>query len=156
MNTPRKSNHKTGILDYASPKERPRITSFGDEEDYGHGRDDQDIDRGARLSSKTPGPRKTRLSIPYTTPASQFLYGTSVVIAALHSKRRKLYKLYLYSGDDRSSVPDASLRRLARARGIETIIIKSDGLSLMDRMSGGRPHNVCTMLVTQRSNSANT
>ncbi|KAI9671946.1 MAG: hypothetical protein M1817_002323 [Caeruleum heppii] len=86
---------------------------------------------------------KTLLSIPYTTAASEFLYGTSSVRAALRSGRRKLYKLYIYSGDHRSRVAeDDALRREARQVGVEVVTMREeDELRVMDKMCQGRPHN---------------
>ena len=84
------------------------------------------------------------LSIPYTTPASEFLYGTSVVIAALLSSRRQLYKLYIYDGYNREDrEKDEEIRRLALRNGVVAEKVKGHWLRLMDKMSGGRPHNVC-------------
>jgi 21S rRNA (GM2251-2'-O)-methyltransferase len=89
----------------------------------------------------------TRLpvSIPYTTPASEFLYGTSVVEAALNSRRvprRKHYKLYIYNGDNREAVQrDAGLERLAKKNGVDVVRVSGDWLRILDKMSGGRPHN---------------
>ena len=82
------------------------------------------------------------LSIPYTTPASEFLYGTSVVTAALKSDRRKLYKLYLYNGENRENVSqDMGIRKLALSRSVEVSKVQGDWLRMMDKMSAGRPHN---------------
>lgn len=82
------------------------------------------------------------LSIPYTTPASEFLYGTSVVTAALKSDRRKLYKLYLYNGENRENVSqNMGIRKLALSRGVEVSKVQGDWLRMMDKMSAGRPHN---------------
>jgi 21S rRNA (GM2251-2'-O)-methyltransferase len=67
-----------------------------------------------------------------------------VVEAALNSQRdprRKLYKLYIYTGENRDSVDPARLERLARRKGIEVARVGGDWLRLMDKMSGGRPHN---------------
>ena len=136
-----RSDKTTANLYRARSNERLRNTNFDDEDDHGNNYNgDRDVDRPTRTSTDTPGNRKTQLSIPYTTPASQFLFGTSVVTAALKSKRRKLYKLYLYRGNNRSSVADDSIQKLARLRGIETTI--TSDASLLDKMSGGRPHNV--------------
>ena len=86
---------------------------------------------------------KTPISIPYTTAASEFLYGTSVVIAALRVARRKLYKLYIYQGLNRDGTnQDKRIERLARSRNLEIEKVGNDGLRLMDKMSSGRPHNV--------------
>ena len=83
------------------------------------------------------------LSIPYTTPASEFLYGTSVITAALNAQRRKLYKLYMYDGENREvRVQDQSIYKLALANGVKVVRVQGDWLRLMDKMSTGRPHNV--------------
>jgi 21S rRNA (GM2251-2'-O)-methyltransferase len=85
------------------------------------------------------------LSIPYTTPASEFLYGSSVVQAAINSSRhprRKLYKLYIYTGENRENVErDASVERLAKKNAIPVQHVSGEWLRLMDKMSSGRPHN---------------
>jgi 21S rRNA (GM2251-2'-O)-methyltransferase len=103
-------------------------------------RDDESASQ-SRIDTRIP------VSIPYTTPASEFLYGTSVVEAALSSRRvprRKHYKLYIYNGDNRegSSVQrDAGLERLAKKNGVDVVRVSGDWLRVMDKMSGGRPHN---------------
>jgi 21S rRNA (GM2251-2'-O)-methyltransferase len=88
--------------------------------------------------------KRIPLSIPYTTPASEFLYGTSVVEAALNSqgqRRRKLYKLYVYAGENREDVDPAGLERVARRKGIPVARVGLDWIRVLDKMSGGRPHN---------------
>ncbi|KAL8899824.1 MAG: hypothetical protein Q9192_001384 [Flavoplaca navasiana] len=88
--------------------------------------------------------RKTNapLVIPYTTPASEFLYGHSVVTMALKSSRRTFYKLYLYDGDAAEvRGQDKQVRKLALAANVEVTRVGNDWLKLMDKMSGGRPHN---------------
>lgn len=82
------------------------------------------------------------LSIPYTTAASQFLYGTSTVEAALSTSRRKLYKLYIYQGGNRMRQDkDQSLADLARRKGVQVEYIDETRLPLLNKMSGSRPHN---------------
>lgn len=84
------------------------------------------------------------LSIPYTTPASEFLYGTSVIFAALTAMRRKMYKLYVYNGENREvGVKQSSIEDLARDRRVEVVKVEGDGLRMMDKISTGRAHNVC-------------
>ena len=84
------------------------------------------------------------LAIPYTTSASEFLYGTSVIFAALTAMRRKIYKLYVYSGENREvGVLQYSIQDLARDRKVEVIKVDGDGLRMMDKVSAGRAHNVC-------------
>lgn len=83
------------------------------------------------------------LSIPYTTPASEFLYGTSVVTSALLASRRKLYRLYIYDGDNREvRDQDSRIRRLALDRDVVVERVQGSWLRLMDKTSTGRPHNV--------------
>ena len=97
------------------------------------------------LSSDERPRRKSNapLAIPYTTPASEFLYGHSVVTTALKASRRTFYKLYLYDGDTAEvRGQDRQVRKLALAANIEVTRVGSDWLRLMDKMSGGRPHNV--------------
>ncbi|KAI9048485.1 hypothetical protein LZ554_007319 [Drepanopeziza brunnea f. sp. 'monogermtubi'] len=88
---------------------------------------------------------KIPLSVPYTTPASEFLYGTSVVEAALMSRRipkRKLYKLYIYTGENREDANrDSRIQRLARKNGVDVVRVGNEWVRLMDKMSAGRPHN---------------
>ncbi|MCJ1467485.1 hypothetical protein MMC07_006110 [Pseudocyphellaria aurata] len=80
--------------------------------------------------------------IPYTTAASEFLYGTSVVLAALKFSRRKLYKMYIYTGENRSpSSQDETVRKLALAQSIEVVNVTGSWLQVLDKMSDGRPHN---------------
>lgn len=105
-------------------------------EGYGRDLSRDDDQRSTHRGSTVP------LSMPYTTPASEFLYGTSVITAALMSSRRKLYKLYIYSGDNREvHEQDTRIRELALKRGVIVERVKGDWLRLMDRMSAGRPHN---------------
>ena len=99
----------------------------------------------SRFEGRVPGEAPTPLSIPYTTPASEFLYGTSVVMAALKADHRKFYKLYMYSGENRSIENlDEEVKRLARRRAVEVVKVGSDWVRLLDKMSSGRPHNVST------------
>jgi 21S rRNA (GM2251-2'-O)-methyltransferase len=86
------------------------------------------------------------LSIPYTTPASEFLYGTSAIFAALTAMRRKMYKLYVYSGENREAGGKSdSIQVLAHNRQVEVIKVEGDWLRVMDKLSKGRPHNVCQL-----------
>jgi 21S rRNA (GM2251-2'-O)-methyltransferase len=127
--------------------------------------DPEPFDRSAKYGSKFPsanvprdersssnGPKFTQvadnripLSIPYTTPASEFLYGTSVVESALRSRgepRRQLYKLYIYTGENRKDLDqDARLEILAKRNSVEVVRVGNEWLRVMDKMSGGRPHN---------------
>ena len=98
----------------------------------------------ATLEQRTYRHEEVPVAIPYTTSASEFLYGTSVIRAALEAKRRKCYKLYMYDGDNREARDqDTTIRRLATDNDIVIQRVKGEWLKLMDKMSQGRPHNVC-------------
>ncbi|ORY65416.1 uncharacterized protein BCR38DRAFT_341928 [Pseudomassariella vexata] len=96
---------------------------------------------------KSPPRDDMPIRIHHTTAASQFLYGRSVVEAALKNSRRQLYRLYVYSGEDRQNLAqDAHLERLASQKDVEiTKVADQNGLRMMDKMSGGRPHNGCIL-----------
>lgn len=81
-------------------------------------------------------------TIPYTTPASEFIYGTTAVEAALRCSRRQLYKLYIYqSVDEDLSQTKITLRKLALSRSIPVKMAFGEWDRLLDKMSAGRPHN---------------
>lgn len=79
------------------------------------------------------------MSLPYTTAASEFIYGYSSVLAALRANRRKFYKLYIHS---RASHRDG-LMSLIRREKLFTITneVEDEYLPAMDKASSGRPHN---------------
>ncbi|KAH6985954.1 hypothetical protein BKA56DRAFT_579468 [Ilyonectria sp. MPI-CAGE-AT-0026] len=82
------------------------------------------------------------MTIKYTTAASQFLYGRSVVKAALEQGRRKLYNLYIYGGENRKDSKDNTIMtRLAKKHNIPITIVPNHEQRIMDKMSMGRPHN---------------
>lgn len=82
------------------------------------------------------------MTIKYTTAASQFLYGKSVVKAALEQGRRKLYNLYIYGGENRKDSKDNTIMtRLAKKHNIPITIVPNHEQRIMDKMSMGRPHN---------------
>ena len=112
---------------------RPPRRSWAGEDDSSI----RDHEEPWRVKEKIP------LSIPYTTPASEFLYGTSVIFAALTAMRRKMYKLYVYSGENREvGVKQDSIEDLARDRKVQVIKVDGEWLRIMDKLSAGRPHNV--------------
>ncbi|KAJ5898914.1 tRNA/rRNA methyltransferase SpoU [Penicillium taxi] len=85
-------------------------------------------------------------SVPYTTPASEFIYGTGAVEAALRCSRRQLYKLYLYQATGEELSPTkVSLRKLALSKNIEIKLAFAGWDRLLDKMSSSRPHNGCVL-----------
>ncbi|KAK5745442.1 hypothetical protein LTR17_001312 [Elasticomyces elasticus] len=79
------------------------------------------------------------VSVPYTTAASEFLYGTNVVLAALRAKRRKLYRLHIHPRLFNREGASRDIEALADRAGLKTE--RNADLRLLDKMSDGRPHN---------------
>ncbi|KAG5964794.1 hypothetical protein E4U57_004819 [Claviceps arundinis] len=115
------------------PRQDPRREqeSFDNETDF------------ANVAAASPMKRGMMpLMLSYTTAASQFLYGTSVVKAALEIGRRQMYRLYVYGGENRRDNKDNEiLMDLARSRGVPITVVPTEEQRLMDKMSMGRPHN---------------
>ncbi|KAL4778931.1 Alpha/beta knot methyltransferase [Aspergillus varians] len=86
-------------------------------------------------------------TIPYTTPASEFIYGTAAVEAALRCSQRQLYKLYLYQAaeDEELNSAKAVLRKLALSKDVKVKMAFAEWDRLLDKMSAGRPHNGCIL-----------
>ena len=88
---------------------------------------------------------KPPITVPYTTAASQFLYGTSAVVAALKAQRRKAYTLYLLPGSDgtvEEKRETETVRKLALTAGAKVKVVTDEWLPTLDKMCAGRPHNV--------------
>jgi 21S rRNA (GM2251-2'-O)-methyltransferase len=97
---------------------------------------------GERLAPRERRGNMMPMAIKYTTAASQFLYGKSVVRAALEQGRRQLYRLYIYGGENRQDSRDnALITMLANERNVPITIVPNEDQRLMDKMSMGRPHN---------------
>jgi 21S rRNA (GM2251-2'-O)-methyltransferase len=107
--------------------------------------------RGPRFSEDAPEDDGIPISVPYTTAASQFLYGSNAVLAALRGKRRKLYQLYVHPKIfERESCMEADKKsRYAKPAHEFVSLAKEAGIPfrnefrthLLDKMSDGRPHN---------------
>lgn len=88
-------------------------------------------------------------SIPYTTPASEFIYGTNAVEAALRCSRRKLYKLYIYQAQGEGLSPaKIAIRKLALMNEVQVKMAFAEWERVLDKMSEGRPHNGCIIEVS--------
>ncbi|CAG8355953.1 unnamed protein product [Penicillium salamii] len=106
--------------------------------------------RAHRITDSVPERVKENVkvpdTIPYTTPASEFIYGTSAVEAALRCSRRQLYKLYVYQGtEEELSAAKVTIRKLALSKNITVKMAFAGWDRLMDKMSAGRPHNGCIL-----------
>ncbi|EXM32906.1 hypothetical protein RAB80_002848 [Fusarium oxysporum f. sp. vasinfectum] len=99
------------------------------------GDDSVDIKRGKKKEMMA-------MTLKYTTAASQFLYGRSVVKAALEQNRRKLYNLYIHANENRKYNTDTvTLTRMAKKLNVPIKIVPPEEQRIMDKMSMGRPHN---------------
>jgi 21S rRNA (GM2251-2'-O)-methyltransferase len=99
------------------------------------GDDSVDIKRGKKKEMMA-------MTLKYTTAASQFLYGRSVVKAALEQNRRKLYNLYIHANENRKYNKDTvTLTRMAKKLNVSITIVPPEEQRIMDKMSMGRPHN---------------
>lgn len=125
------------------PAYRTERTSFeGAGNDGRHHGGEGEVEVEGEAKEKKRKAYEPPTSIPYTTAASQFLYGTSTVEAALQSTRRKLYKLYVYQGGNRRGRDkDAYITELAWRRGVKVEHLDESGLSMLNKMSESRPHN---------------
>lgn len=89
---------------------------------------------------------KPPASIPYTTPASEFIYGANAVEAALRCSRRHLYKLYIYQAASEALSPQKiTIRKLALSRGVPVKMAFGLWDRLLDQVSEGRAHNGCVL-----------
>jgi len=100
--------------------------------------------RGSKEDQYTSAEIRGRLpfSLPYTTAASEFLYGHSAVVAALKANRRQLYKLYIHPRASDKPVNSPSIEHLSRSTKVRVIHVDDRWLPLLDKAAKGRPHNV--------------
>ncbi|CAD0024505.1 unnamed protein product [Aureobasidium pullulans] len=104
-------------------------------------RDSRDRDSRDMRPSRDDRDRDAYVSIPYTTAASEFLYGLNVVIAALKAKRRKMYKLYIHSRALTNPASAKTIRVLCKQANLKWEDVDDSFLPKMDKMAQGRPHN---------------
>ncbi|KAF5651354.1 PET56-rRNA (guanosine-2'-O-)-methyltransferase [Fusarium sp. NRRL 52700] len=107
-------------------------------------REDRQNGQGDNSVDNKRGKKKEMMAmtLKYTTAASQFLYGRSVVKAALEQNRRKLYNLYIHANENRKYNTDTvTLTRMAKKLNVPIKIVPPEEQRIMDKMSMGRPHN---------------
>ncbi|KAL1953410.1 hypothetical protein VTO42DRAFT_2849 [Malbranchea cinnamomea] len=88
-------------------------------------------------------------TVPRTHAASEFIYGTSAVQAAIKCRRRKLYALYVYDEGVNKSMMETrwqdplmkQLQKFALMAGAKVKLVKGTWIDTLDKMSEGRPHN---------------
>jgi 21S rRNA (GM2251-2'-O)-methyltransferase len=98
---------------------------------------------GPRAHSREDSKEMLHRSIPYTTAASEFIYGTSAVNAAIRAGRRKCYKLYVHGSGFARTDPGAKAL-VVRAKAARIPIQFTEGpdwKNAFDRMTQKRPHN---------------
>jgi 21S rRNA (GM2251-2'-O)-methyltransferase len=104
------------------------------------GREQSSVASGVKSSTEVTkklvrGPE----TLPYSTAASEFIYGHSSVVAAIKANRRKFYKLYVHS---RGASRDGLMSQI-RAHKLFAITeeVGDEYMRAMDKASSGRPHN---------------
>ncbi|KAF2130238.1 alpha/beta knot [Dothidotthia symphoricarpi CBS 119687] len=103
------------------PRSRPDFSSY---------KTDESIDSRSRAPE----------SLPYTTAASEFIYGYSSVLAAVKADRRKFYNLYIHTrGANRDGLLDD--RSLFKNVASITKEVGDEYMRALDKASSGRPHN---------------
>lgn len=117
-------------------RERSRTGPF--ERSYSDGQTDSPSGTASNTAASKTAVRDVE-SLPYTTAASEFIYGHSSVVAAIKAQKRKFYNLYIHRrGANRANL-------LARIRGLKLFpITKEVGdeyKPAMGKASNGRPHN---------------
>lgn len=120
----------------SDPRERP---ARDQNERYGRREPSENEPERSSQTGENKGTVRGPESLPYTTAASEFIYGFSSVIAAIRANRRKLYKIYIHS---RGISRDGLLGRI-RALKLFPITeeVGDEYLRAMDKASSGRPHN---------------
>lgn len=93
------------------------------------------------VRSSIPQRRESRIdSLPFTTAASEFIYGYSSVLAAIKADRRKFHRLYIHRRGVSHPGRDGLIARAKRLVAIEEV--GDEYLQAFDKASSGRPHNV--------------
>jgi hypothetical protein len=85
-------------------------------------------DRYGEPRTYTVAPRRT---IQKVHPDSEWIYGSSVIEAALKAEQRTLYRLYVYAGENRktqSKDRDILFKNLARKRGVDVQEVTDIGM----------------------------
>jgi 21S rRNA (GM2251-2'-O)-methyltransferase len=149
------SNFRSGPKEDAFQDRRPGRggnTSYRSEQIQDVSRDKR-TERGEERSFRSGSngnafqPNRVVEALPYTTAASEFLYGHSSVLAALKVHRRRLFNLYIHDRGLNHQGKDAIVQH-ARALPFKLSIREvGDGyLRAMDKATSGRPHNVSIVL----------
>lgn len=99
-----------------------------------------DVETTSKISTTAPP------SIPFTTSASTFLYGTFSVQEAIRARRRTLYTLYVYRGQEPSAptTPESYplITKLALTHQVPIREIAGESWSrLLNKMTASRAHN---------------
>ncbi|KAF2739673.1 hypothetical protein EJ04DRAFT_456901 [Polyplosphaeria fusca] len=125
---------------------RTRAAQASVQEDRGQGKLHTRTQEYTQVRETTDHARRSRPRqsapdiLPYKSAASEFLFGYSVVLAALKAGRRKIYTLYIH---ERGQSRDGQAVLVARARALQVKIheVGDDWLPVLDKASKGRPHN---------------
>ena len=90
------------------------------------------------------------ISIPHTTAASTFMYGSNAVLACLSAKKRQCYHLYINRPATKGLSDKKNLEQIEQLALAAQIPITTDAnIALLDRMSNRRPHNGVVLETSQ-------
>lgn len=93
-----------------------------------------------RYEPKQEYTREPRRAIQKVDQASEWIYGTSVVEAALKSKRRTLHRLYVYAGENRTEAnKDRDIKFKNMARGLKIDVREVTDAGMLDSVSKSSP-----------------
>ncbi|CAK3742294.1 rRNA methyltransferase 1, mitochondrial [Lecanosticta acicola] len=152
-----------GTMDVYYASEAFEFGKYGKEVDFGNEevaetpqKQSQDEPEQTSQSSQDHIP----VPIPYSTAASEFLYGYNPVLAALRGRRRKMYKLYIHPHifpKDFAKEPTGPVNQVESARANLATLARDANVTLvnkvitqqLDRMSDGRPHNGVVLEVSK-------
>ncbi|RDA93685.1 hypothetical protein CP533_4879 [Ophiocordyceps camponoti-saundersi (nom. inval.)] len=80
--------------------------------------------------------------VKYTAPGSIFIYGKNCVKAALRAGKRQFYTLYMMlDRKEGMTTEETVIYRMAAGRGVSIVKVEDFKRGMLDKMSGGRPHN---------------
>jgi 21S rRNA (GM2251-2'-O)-methyltransferase len=136
----RSNTHQTSYPGKSAPPSTPSPEVYGEE-----------ARQGEQTPKRSSGHSTVPLSVPRSVAASEFIYGTSAVKAAIQAGSRKLYKLYVYGGVDGTEERDGDreIIRIANEYGLPVKRVGGDWLRVLDKMAQGRPHNGYVMEASQ-------
>src|SRR5262249_46727814 len=95
---------------------------------------------------------KKKREIQRRTETSEFIFGASVIIAALAAKKRRFYTLFVYDGAEEPAGKRASDRVIDAAKDAGVRVAPVGDIGWFDAVTNSRPHNVSLRRMRAMSN----